>query len=58
MTCFCGFVFRAGRFCVSFDVYDNNRKSMLVTDSFNCESADVVIGALRNAADKIEQAQP
>ena len=53
LTCPCGYVMHIPPVCVSFDVTERGR--VLVTDGFNCESVDVAIAALREAADKLER---
>lgn len=53
MRCACGFVFRAGRFCFSIDIYDNQTKQQLVNDGFNCEDIGAVVSALEAIIERL-----
>ena len=53
MTCPCGFVFRVPPISVSIEVF--NRRRELVNVSFNCESVEVAVDALRDAAAQLER---
>lgn len=52
-TCPCGYVFRVPPICVSIEVFDRSRG--LVNEHFNCDTVLGAVGALREAADKLER---
>lgn len=55
--CPCGYVIQIPRFAFIFDVWDNKVKADIASDGFGCDDIRVVIGALREAADRLEKSQ-
>ena len=53
MRCPCGFVFRAGRFVFSLEVYDNQTNKSVVDDGFNTDQVSTVRSALRDAIERL-----
>lgn len=51
--CVCGFKLVVQRFCVSFEVYDNQTKRTVVDDAFNTDSHDLIAEAFERAAEKV-----
>ena len=52
MRCPCGWVFRVPPISVSIEIMD--RRTVLISTIFNCETVDGAIDALRRAADRLE----
>lgn len=53
MTCPCGFKFTVPRYMVTVEVYDNDTKTSLVNEAFNCDHIGVAINALEDAIEEI-----
>lgn len=55
LTCPCGFVFRTGRYMFSVDIYDNETKTSVINEGFNCDAVSPIVETLRELADTLEQ---